>query len=207
MTEIPEHLRKRAEEARKKAAAAAGGSEEPAGDAPAAAAAPAAEGEAAAPSAAASRIPAHLLERSKAAKAAAGGGGGEAAESGGGGGTAVATAPAAATTAVATAGVPVAAGPGGHTQRLLTVEVRLDPGREVRADRQGARLAAPARGRVRGCAGRHRVRVPAVGVRERAAADARQHQPHAEPVEGPLVLPRPPGAAHDVPPDGRGCDH
>src|SRR4051812_19135023 len=121
MTEIPEHLRKRAEEARKKAAAAAGGGDAPASDAPAAAAAPAAEGEAAAPSAAASRIPAHLLERSKAAKAAAGGGGGEASEAAGGGGTAVATAPPATGTAVATAGVPVAAGPGGHTQRLLTV--------------------------------------------------------------------------------------
>jgi hypothetical protein len=120
MTEIPEHLRKRAEEARKKAAAAAGGGDAPAGEAPAAPAAPAAEGEAAAPSAAASRIPAHLLERSKAAKAAAGGGG-EASEASGGGGTAVATAPAATATAVATAGLPVAAGPGGHTQRLLTV--------------------------------------------------------------------------------------
>jgi menaquinol-cytochrome c reductase cytochrome b/c subunit len=122
MTEIPEHLRKRAEEARKKAAAAAGGGDDaPAGDAPAAAPATSAEGEAAPPSEAASRIPAHLLERSKAAKAAAGGGGdaGEAGTSGGG--TAVATAPAATATAVATAGVPVAAGPGGHTQRLLTV--------------------------------------------------------------------------------------
>ncbi|MEY2438115.1 MAG: menaquinol-cytochrome c reductase cytochrome b/c subunit [Acidimicrobiaceae bacterium] len=114
MTEIPEHLRKRAEEARKKAAAAAGGGDAPA-DAPAAA--PAGE-EPAAPSAAASRIPAHLLERSKAAKAAAGG---EASDAGSGGGTAVATAPAATATAAATAGIPVAAGPGGHTQRLLTV--------------------------------------------------------------------------------------
>jgi hypothetical protein len=121
MTEIPEHLRKRAEDARKKAAAAAGGGDAPAGDAPAAAAAPAAEGDAAEPSAAASRIPAHLLERSKAAKAAAGGGGESSEATGGGGGTAVATAPAATGTAVATAGVPVAAGPGGHTQRLLTV--------------------------------------------------------------------------------------
>ena len=119
MTEIPEHLRKRAEEARKKAAAAAGGDDAPAGDAPAAA--PASSDEPAAPSEAASRIPAHLLERSKAAKAAAGAGGGESAEAGSGGGTAVATAPAATATAVATAGVPVAAGPGGHTQRLLTV--------------------------------------------------------------------------------------
>jgi hypothetical protein len=109
MAEIPEHLRKRAEEARKKAAAAKGGG--------AAAAGGGANGGDDAPrSEAASRIPAHLLERSKAAKARAAGG-----EAGGGGAgtaTAVATAPAPATTA---AGPPLAAGPGGHTQRLLTV--------------------------------------------------------------------------------------
>lgn len=108
MTEIPEHLRKRAEEARKKAEAAAG---EPA--APAAA-------EPAAPSEAESRIPAHLLERSKAAKAKAAGGGEEAAAPAGAG-TAVATAAPAAGIATALAGPPLAAGPGGHTQRLLTV--------------------------------------------------------------------------------------
>lgn len=104
MTEIPEHLRKRAEEARKKAAAAKGGDAAPAeaagGDAP--------------QSEAASRIPAHLLERSKAAKAKSAGG-----DAGGGGGTAtaVATAPAPAAAAAA----PLVTGPGGHTQRLLTV--------------------------------------------------------------------------------------
>jgi menaquinol-cytochrome c reductase cytochrome b/c subunit len=104
MTEIPEHLRKRAEEARKKAAAA--GSTD---DAPAAAG-----GDAAPPSEAESKIPAHLLERSKAAKAKAAGGDAastEVATAGGGVATAVAPAPAA----------PVATGPGGHTQRLLTV--------------------------------------------------------------------------------------
>ncbi len=101
MTEIPEHLRKRAEEARLKAAAAKA---EPA-DAPAA--------ESAAPSEAESKIPAHLLERAKAARSKAAGG----AEAG----EAVAAAPAAGGTAVATATLPVAAGPGGHTQRLLTV--------------------------------------------------------------------------------------
>ena len=102
MTEIPEHLRKRAEEARKKAEAAAGG-----GDAAPAESAPAA---AAGNSEAASKIPAHLLERSKAAKAAKAG-------------TDVATAPAAAAVAAApaAAAAPVATGPGGHTQRLLTV--------------------------------------------------------------------------------------
>ena len=106
MTEIPEHLRKRAEEARKKAAAAKGGG------------APAGEGDGggatgdAPKSEAASRIPAHLLERSKAAKSRAAGGDA-------GGGTAVATAPAPA--AAAAAAPPLATGPGGHTQRLLTV--------------------------------------------------------------------------------------
>ena len=104
MTEIPEHLRKRAEEAKAKAAAKA------AGDAPAEAAT---EEPAAAESAGDSRIPAHLLARSKSAKANKEGG-------------AVATAPAATGGGVATAVAdaappPIATGPGGHTQRLLTV--------------------------------------------------------------------------------------
>jgi hypothetical protein len=114
MTEIPEHLRKRAEEARRKAAAKAAGGSAPAEGGAADAPAASAGGEAAPPSEAASRIPAHLLERSRAAKAAAGGGDAGAAA---GAGTAVATAPAPA----AAAGPPLAAGPGGHTQRLLTV--------------------------------------------------------------------------------------
>src|SRR3954468_16811175 len=119
MTEIPEHLRKRAEEARAKAAAAKGESaSEPA--APAASSEPAGGGGGDAPaSEAASRIPAHLLERSRAAKARAGGdeGGGQS----GGGGVAVAERPGGVEAAVPTAGLPVGAGPGGHTQRLLTV--------------------------------------------------------------------------------------
>jgi quinol---cytochrome c reductase cytochrome c subunit, bacillus type len=120
VTEIPEHLRKRAEEARQKAEAAKGGASAPA-ESPAAAAQ---EGETAAastPSEAESRIPAHLLERSRAAKAGSGGGEPTAAGAGtsvatttSGGGVATAVAP-------ATGGVPVGAGPGGHTQRLLTV--------------------------------------------------------------------------------------
>ena len=104
MTEIPDHLRKRAEEARAKAAAAKG---DAAGEAPAGGEAPGgAEGSE-------SKIPAHLLERSKAAKAKAEGG--EAS-------TEVATAGAGAVSATAAASAPpVATGPGGHTQRLLTV--------------------------------------------------------------------------------------
>ena len=77
MTEIPEHLRKRAEEAKAKAAAkAAAAAGEPAAAEPAApaAAAPAEPAEAGAPAepaaagAGAGKIPAHLLERSKAAR-------------------------------------------------------------------------------------------------------------------------------------------
>ena len=99
MTEIPEHLLKRAQAARDKAAAdaapaapeAASGADEPASD---------------------PRIPAHLLERSKARKAVAEGGGGVAVQE------KVASVVAA---SAAGGGVPLGAGPGGHTQRLLTV--------------------------------------------------------------------------------------
>jgi menaquinol-cytochrome c reductase cytochrome b/c subunit len=101
MTEIPEHLRKRAEEARKKAESAKGA------DAPAEASAGATSGEA-------SKIPAHLLERSRSAKQ----------RDEGGSSAAVATpaaTSAAVATATATAPPPAMTGPGGHTQRLLTV--------------------------------------------------------------------------------------
>ncbi|HSL58823.1 MAG TPA: hypothetical protein VK866_13335, partial [Acidimicrobiales bacterium] len=68
MTEIPEHLRTRADEARKTAEAKRGESAAPAADAaPAEAAAAAPAGD--------SRIPAHLLERSRAAKDRAAGAG------------------------------------------------------------------------------------------------------------------------------------
>jgi hypothetical protein len=103
MTEIPEHLLKRAKEAREKSAAA-----EPTGEA----AAPAAG------SAGDSRIPDHLLQRSKAAKSKAEGGEAESS----GGGVAVADKVASVVQATPTGGgVPIGAGPGGHTQRLLTV--------------------------------------------------------------------------------------
>lgn len=105
MTEIPEHLLKRAQAARDKAAAEAAG-----GDAPEAA--PAAAASTADEPAADPRIPAHLLERSKARKAQAEGSGGVAVQE------KVASVVAA---APAGGGVPVGAGPGGHTQRLLTV--------------------------------------------------------------------------------------
>jgi menaquinol-cytochrome c reductase cytochrome b/c subunit len=101
MTEIPEHLRKRAEAARAKAAGEAAEAAAPV----AAAAEPAGD----------PRIPAHLLERSRAAKAKASG---EAQ----GGAIAVAEKVASVVAAApAAGGIPMAAGPGGHTQRLLTV--------------------------------------------------------------------------------------
>ena len=111
MTEIPEHLLKRAQAAREKAEADA---------APAAA-----------PASADSRIPAHLLERSKAARAKTEGGAD--APAGGGGGLAVAEKVSSVlTTPAPGGGVPIGAGPGGHTQRLLTV-VKSGSIQEVKA--------------------------------------------------------------------------
>ena len=97
MTEIPEHLLKRAQAARDKSAAEAGAAAAASSDAPAAD----------------PRIPAHLLERSKAAKAKVDGDAGAVAVAEKVGAL-VAAAPSA-------GGIPVGAGPGGHTQRLLTV--------------------------------------------------------------------------------------
>ncbi len=127
MTEIPEHLRKRAEEARLKAEAARGAEAAPpvADVAASVAAEPAAD----------PRIPAHLLERSKAAKQrAAGGADPGAAAAATGGGVALAERPGSAVTAAPAAGggVPIGAGPGGHTQRLLTV-VKSGSIQEVKA--------------------------------------------------------------------------
>ncbi len=114
MTEIPEHLLKRAQAAREKAEAEA---------APAAAAPAAGQSEA---SAGDQRIPAHLLERSRAAKAKSEG-------EPSGGGLAVAEKVGAVVAAPAAAGgIPVGAGPGGHTQRLLTV-VKSGSIQEVKA--------------------------------------------------------------------------
>jgi len=90
MTEIPEHLLKRAQAARDKAASESGAQDS--------AGAPPAD----------SRIPEALLNRSKAAKE--------------GGGVAVAERVATGVVAVAPNGnAPIGTGPGGHTQRLLTV--------------------------------------------------------------------------------------
>jgi hypothetical protein len=121
VTEIPEHLLKRAQAAREKAAAS--------GDAPAeapASGAPAAAG--GSEPAADPRIPAHLLERSRAARSKAGGG-----DEPAGGGVAVQEKVASVVTAApAGGGIPVGAGPGGNTQRLLTV-VKSGSIQEVKA--------------------------------------------------------------------------
>jgi len=144
MTEIPEHLLKRSQE-RRKALGLSGGDE---GDAGPAAEAPAeAKPDEAAPAEAAASageapadgdaitqdeggVPAALLERSRrrrAALAGGGGGGGDAPAAAAGGGRAAATAVA--------APAPTSTGPGGHTQRLLTV-VKSGSIQQARAEAQ-----------------------------------------------------------------------
>ena len=139
MAEVPEHLLRRSAE-RRKALGLPGGEEgeAPAAETPAApaegeAVAPAAEVPAAAASepmadaetASGTKIPAHLLERAKRRKAAVAGG------------DAGAVVGAAAATATATIAPPAAgvSGPGGHTQRLLTV-VKSGSIQQTKADAQ-----------------------------------------------------------------------
>ena len=134
MADIPEHLLKRAEEAKAKAAAkkaaAAGGA--PVGELvnEPVAVSPSADAQAAASysdAEASGKIPAHLLARSAAAKAAkAGGGGGAGQEPAAGGGVALLERPGAGAATPSPAGLaesggPSLVGPAGHTQRLLTV--------------------------------------------------------------------------------------
>ncbi|MDQ1504314.1 MAG: menaquinol-cytochrome c reductase cytochrome b/c subunit [Actinomycetota bacterium] len=153
MPEVPEHLLRRSAERRRALGLPVPGeeggdppAEEAPPEAPAAGApadAPAAEApapaEGAAPEArptgdADSKIPAHLLARSAARRAAKGGGDAPAPAAGGG-----AKAPAAAggrAAATATAAPPsTATGPGGHTQRLLTV-VKAGSIQQTRAEAQ-----------------------------------------------------------------------
>lgn len=131
MADVPEHLLKRAAEAKAKAeakkAAAAGGSGAPSGGAAGAADAGAADAEAAASYAEAEqtgKIPAHLLARSAAAKAAKSGGGASGGGEAAGGGVAVLDKPGGAAAAASALQAPGGAGlvgPSGHNQRLLTV--------------------------------------------------------------------------------------
>jgi hypothetical protein len=137
MAEVPEHLLKRSAE-RRKQLGLGGGDDEASADAPAADSPAETPAETPAPVAASTSsdegaitedkggVPAHLLERSRKRKAAmAGGGGGDA------GGSAVAAA-AVATAPIAT---PTGTGPGGHTQRLLTV-VKSGSIQQTRAEAQ-----------------------------------------------------------------------
>ncbi len=143
MTEVPEHLLRRSQERRKALGLPVEGEEEGAAaptepaaeDAAAeetpAAVAPAASdgGDGEAITESQGGVPAHLLERSRRRKAAlAGGGGGEAAPAAAAGGGARAA------TAVA-APAPAGTGPGGHTQRLLTV-VKSGSIQQARAEAQ-----------------------------------------------------------------------
>jgi menaquinol-cytochrome c reductase cytochrome b/c subunit len=146
--EVPEHLLERSRERRRAlglpvpgedapaaapaeaAPAAEGGAEAPAAEAPAAA-------EGAAPEArptgdAESKIPAHLLARSAARRAAKEG---DAAPAPAAGGAQPAPAAGGRAAAAATAPAPTATGPGGHTQRLLTV-VKAGSIQQTRAEAQ-----------------------------------------------------------------------
>ncbi|HEV7864007.1 MAG TPA: menaquinol-cytochrome c reductase cytochrome b subunit [Acidimicrobiia bacterium] len=150
MAEVPEHLLRRSAERRRAlglpvpgeegAPAEEATAEAPAADAPSDA--PAVEAPAAAEGGAPearptgdpdSKIPAHLLARSAARRAAKGGGDAPAPAAGG------AKAPAAtggrAAAATATAPPSTATGPGGHTQRLLTV-VKAGSIQQTRAEAQ-----------------------------------------------------------------------
>jgi hypothetical protein len=147
MPEVPEHLLKRSAERRKQLGLPTGDEGEGEADAPAAeeagdaAEAPAAETPAEAPAAAAAStgdeitqdkggVPAHLLERSRRRKAALrGGDAGEAAA------PAAAAAGGATATAVKAPPAPTMTGPGGHTQRLLTV-VKSGSIQQTRAEAQ-----------------------------------------------------------------------
>lgn len=146
MPEVPEHLLRRSKERRKalglpvddegEAAEATAASDAPASDAPDATETPAASdapegggggGDAGGGDAGGGgKIPAHLLERSKRRKAQLAGGGAEA-PAAAAGATATATAPKIA--------APTATGPGGHTQRLLTV-VKSGSIQQTRAEAQ-----------------------------------------------------------------------
>src|SRR3954452_18290689 len=138
MAEVPEHLLKRSAERRKQLGLGGdGGDDAPSETADESATPAETPAETPAPAAASASdegaitedkggVPAHLLERSRKRKAAMAGGGG-----GGDAGGAVAAA-AVATAPIAT---PSGTGPGGHTQRLLTV-VKSGSIQQTRAEAQ-----------------------------------------------------------------------
>jgi hypothetical protein len=141
MTDIPDHLLQRSKERRRALGlpvpgeeggeAEAPGADAPEPEAPVAAvgggeeaAAPASEPAGDVETASGTKIPAHLLERAKRRREAAGGGGVAAAGAATGAAAATATLPA-----------PTTTGPGGHTQRLLTV-VKSGSIQQTRAEAQ-----------------------------------------------------------------------
>ena len=161
MTEIPEHLLKRAQAGPREGRSASRGCRAPGGE------------PAAAEAAADPRIPAHLLERSKAAKAKADGGDRRRwrRRRAGEGRQPWSPPPPAA------GGVPVGAGPGGHTQRLLTVvksgsiqDVKASPVDKVHTwpHLLAAEFVAALR--------LHGVHVLLLDLRQRPAAAAGQHR-------------------------------
>ena len=77
-------------------------------------------------------------------------------------------------------------------------QVGIDPADARRGAGQGARVAAPARARVRVDPVADGVHHGVLGAGEGAAARPRRRQRDAEPVEGAVVLPRPAGAVEDV---------
>src|SRR5215218_6351454 len=119
MVDIPEHLLQRSKERRKALGLPAPAEAPGAEAAPAAASAPAED----VTTESGTKIPAHLLERAKRRKAAAGGGDVAAAGTG------------SAAAATATLPAPTTTGPGGHTQRLLTV-VKSGSIQQTRAEAQ-----------------------------------------------------------------------
>jgi menaquinol-cytochrome c reductase cytochrome b/c subunit len=124
VVDIPEHLLQRSRERRKALGLPVPGEEGGEAEAPAdapAASAPAED----VTTESGTKIPAHLLERAKRRRAAAGGGGGDVAAAGTG----------AAAAATATLPAPTTTGPGGHTQRLLTV-VKSGSIQQTRAEAQ-----------------------------------------------------------------------
>jgi hypothetical protein len=143
MPEVPEHLLKRSAERRKQLGLPTGEEGEEAApaaeEAGEAAEAPAAETPAEAPAAAGTGdeitedkggVPAHLLERSRRRKAALAGG-----DAGAAAPAAAAAAGGGAATAVKAPPAPTMTGPGGHTQRLLTV-VKSGSIQQTRAEAQ-----------------------------------------------------------------------
>ena len=154
-----------------------------------------------------SRIPAHLLERSRAAKRRP-----RAAVRPRRRAAAASPSPTASPSVVPRrAGRrrrPVGAGPGGHTQRLLTV-VKSGSIQDVKAtpvDKVHTWPHLLAAEFVAALACLLFTFLFSIFVNAPLLA-ALQPQPDAEPVEGAVVLPRSARAADDVPPDGRRRDH